>query len=80
MADGAQKWLVETEWLASHLDTPGLVILDGSMHLPTTKRNARAEYLAAHIPGALFFDIDDIADEKSRCRTCCPPRPSSPAA
>jgi thiosulfate/3-mercaptopyruvate sulfurtransferase len=65
MADGAQKWLVETDWLASHLDTPGLVILDGSMHLPTAKRDARAEYLAGHIPGALFFDIDDIADEKS---------------
>ena len=65
MADDAQKWLVETEWLASHLDTPGLVILDGSMHLPTAKRDAKAEYLAGHIPGALFFDIDDIADEKS---------------
>ena len=65
MSNGAERWLVETEWLASHLDTPGLVILDGSMHLPTTKRNARAEYLAAHIPGALFFDIDEIADEKS---------------
>ena len=65
MADDAQKWLVETDWLASHLDTPGLVILDGSMHLPTAKRDARAEYLAGHIPGALFFDIDDIADEKS---------------
>ncbi len=65
MADDAQKWLVETDWLASHLDTPGLVVLDGSMHLPTAKRNAKAEYLAEHIPGALFFDIDDIADEKS---------------
>ena len=65
MADAAQKWLVETDWLASHLDTPGLVVLDGSMHLPTTKRNAKAEYLAEHIPGALFFDIDDIADEAS---------------
>ena len=65
MADDAQKWLVGTDWLASHLDTPGLVVLDGSMHLPTAKRNAKAEYLAGHIPGALFFDIDDIADEKS---------------
>jgi thiosulfate/3-mercaptopyruvate sulfurtransferase len=65
MADDAAKWLVETDWLASHLDTPGLVIVDGSMHLPTAKRDAKAEYLAAHIPGALFFDIDDIADEKS---------------
>ena len=65
MSNGAERWLVETQWLASHLDTPGLVVLDGSMHLPTAKRDAKAEYLAGHIPGALFFDIDDIADEKS---------------
>ena len=65
MADTAQKWLVETDWLASHLDTPGLVVLDGSMHLPTAKRDAKAEYLAEHIPGALFFDIDDISDKSS---------------
>jgi thiosulfate/3-mercaptopyruvate sulfurtransferase len=65
MADGAERWLVESDWLASHLDTPGLVILDGSMHLPNTGRNARKEYLAGHIPGALFFDIEDIADENS---------------
>ena len=64
MADEG-KWLVESDWLASHLDTPGLVVLDGSMHLPTAKRDAKAEYLASHIPGALFFDIDDIADETS---------------
>ena len=63
--DHAGKWLVETDWLAEHLDAPGIVILDGSMHLPTSGRNARAEYLEQHIPGALFFDIDDIADEKS---------------
>jgi thiosulfate/3-mercaptopyruvate sulfurtransferase len=65
MTDAAGKWLVETDWLASHLTTPGLVVLDGSMHLPTAKRNAKAEYLAEHIPGALFFDIDDIADDTS---------------
>ena len=65
MANGEHKWLVETDWLASHLDAPDLVILDASMHLPTTKRNAKAEYLDAHIPGALFFDIDDLADEAS---------------
>jgi thiosulfate/3-mercaptopyruvate sulfurtransferase len=63
--DHAAKWLVETDWLATHLDAPGLVILDGSMHLPTTGRNAKAEYHKEHIPGALFFDIDDIADETS---------------
>ncbi len=73
MTDGAGKWLVETDWLASHLDAPGVVVLDGSMHLPTSGRDAKAEYLAAHIPGALFFDIDDIADEKSPLPHMLPP-------
>jgi thiosulfate/3-mercaptopyruvate sulfurtransferase len=58
-------WLVETGWLAEHLDAPDVVVIDASIHLPTTGRNAHAEYLAEHIPGALFFDIDDIADETS---------------
>jgi thiosulfate/3-mercaptopyruvate sulfurtransferase len=40
-------------------------VLDGSLHLPNTGRDAKAEYLSEHIPGALFFDINDIADEKS---------------
>jgi thiosulfate/3-mercaptopyruvate sulfurtransferase len=58
-------YVVETDWLASHLDAPDLVVLDGSWHLPTTGRSARAEYAAEHIPGALFFDIDEISDETS---------------
>ncbi len=62
MVDPA-KWIVETEWLAEHLDSPDIVVLDGSTHLPTSGRNARKEYGAAHIPGALFFDIDEIADK-----------------
>ena len=56
-------WLVDTAWLATHLDSPDVVVLDASLHLPTTGRNARAEYEAAHIPGALFFDIDAISDK-----------------
>jgi thiosulfate/3-mercaptopyruvate sulfurtransferase len=71
--DHAGKFLVETGWLAERLGAPGLVVLDGSMHLPTTGRNARAEYLEAHIPGALFFDIDDIADETSPLPHMLPP-------
>jgi thiosulfate/3-mercaptopyruvate sulfurtransferase len=43
------------------------------MHLPTAKRDAKAEYLAEHIPGALFFDIDDIADEQSSLPHMLPP-------
>jgi len=65
MADVAATWLVETDWLAQHLDAPDLVILDGSYHLPSEKRDAYQEYLGEHIPGALFFDIDEIADTDS---------------
>ncbi len=59
------NWLVETDWLAAHLNSPDVVVLDGSSHLPTTKRNGKAEFLERHIPGAQYFDIDDIADETS---------------
>ncbi|HWE21817.1 MAG TPA: 3-mercaptopyruvate sulfurtransferase [Hyphomicrobiaceae bacterium] len=65
MPDIQSQWLVETAWLAEHLNAPDVVVIDATMHLPTTGRNAHAEYLAEHIPGALFFDIDDIADEAS---------------
>lgn len=53
---------VSTDWLASHLSDPGLVVVDASWHMPNAARNAQAEYLAGHIPGAVFFDIDGIAD------------------
>lgn len=65
MPQTAKNWIVETDWLAAHLDAPDLVIFDASWHLPTEKRDAKSEYLAAHIPGALFFDIDDLVNEKS---------------
>lgn len=65
MPKSAKNWIVESDWLASHLDVPDLVIFDGSWHLPTAGRDPKAEYLAEHIPGALFFDIDDLVDEKS---------------
>jgi thiosulfate/3-mercaptopyruvate sulfurtransferase len=54
--------VVSTDWLADRLSAPDIVILDASYHLPTLKRDAKAEYLAEHIPRALFFDIDEIAD------------------
>ena len=59
------KWLVTTDWLASNVGTPGLVVLDGSFYLPGMKRDAAAEYLAGHIPGAIRFDIDEVADHSS---------------
>ena len=68
-----QTSLIETEELARELHAPDLVILDASWHMPAEGRNARAEYLAEHIPGALFFDIDEIADTKSHLPHMLPP-------
>jgi len=58
----ASRWLKSTEWLAGELGKPGLVVVDGSYYLPAQKRDGKAEYVAGHIPGAVFFDIDAIAD------------------
>ncbi|MFZ5675911.1 MAG: 3-mercaptopyruvate sulfurtransferase [Pseudomonadota bacterium] len=55
-------YVVSTEWLAERLDAPDIAIIDASWHLPTAKRDARAEFQAARIPGAQFFDLDDISD------------------
>jgi thiosulfate/3-mercaptopyruvate sulfurtransferase len=57
--------LKSTEWLAEHLRDRNVVIVDGSMFLPTQKRDAHAEYLAGHIPGAVFFDVDAISDHST---------------
>lgn len=59
------RTLVSTDWLAAHLHDPDLRIIDGSWHMEATGRDAHAEYMAAHIPGARFFDIDAIADTRS---------------
>lgn len=71
----AKNWIVETDWLAAHLNAPDLIVFDGSWHLPTAARDAKGEYLAEHIPGALFFDIDDLVDEKSSLPHMLPPTP-----
>lgn len=55
--------LVTTAWLADNLDAPDLKVVDASWYFPQEQRDAQAEYAAAHIPGAVFFDIDDIADD-----------------
>ena len=54
--------LVSTSWLESHLADPDLRIVDASWHMPATGRSGREDYLAAHIPGAVFFDIDALSD------------------
>jgi thiosulfate/3-mercaptopyruvate sulfurtransferase len=54
--------VVTTEWLGKHLTDPDLRIVDGTWHMPQARRDPRAEFEATHIPGAVFFDIDAIAD------------------
>lgn len=65
MNKNAKNWIVQTDWLADHLTAPDLVVFDATWHLPPANRNPKAEYLVEHIPGALFFDIDDLSDDKS---------------
>ena len=67
------KTLVSTQWLAAHLADPDLRVLDASWYLPDVGRNAKAEYGAAHIPGARFFDIDEISDQRSSLAHMAPP-------
>ena len=55
--------LVSTDWLARHLEAPDVRVLDGSFTLPGVSPTARELYTQRHLPGAVFFDIDDIADE-----------------
>jgi len=54
--------IVSPAWLAERLAAPDVVVVDASWHLPNAGRDARAEYRAGHIPGAVFFDIDAISD------------------
>lgn len=72
MADDP-KTLVSTEWLAKHLKDPDLRILDASWYLPDANRDAKAEYDKAHIPGARFFNIDEISDARSEMPHMAPP-------
>jgi thiosulfate/3-mercaptopyruvate sulfurtransferase len=73
MAQDDPKTLVSTDWLAAHMKDPDLRILDGTMFLPGTGRDARAEYAETHIPGARFFDIDEISDNRSDLPHMAPP-------
>jgi len=65
--------LVTTEWLETHLNAPDLRIIDASMVMPDDPRDCHAEYEACHIPGARFFDINDIADTRSDLPHMVPP-------
>ncbi len=72
MADDP-KTLVSTDWLAQHLKDPDLRILDASWYLPDANRDPKAEYRDAHIPGARFFDIDEVSDGRSDLPHMAPP-------
>jgi len=66
--------VVSAEWLAEHLDDPSVRIVDATVHLPDTGRNAKAEYSQEHIPRAGFFDLDVIADPVNPLPRKFPPR------
>jgi thiosulfate/3-mercaptopyruvate sulfurtransferase len=67
------KTLVSTDWLAAHLKDPDLRVLDASWFLPDAGRDAKADYAAGHIPGARFFDLDEISDSRSDLPHMAPP-------
>ncbi|MBK5934566.1 thiosulfate/3-mercaptopyruvate sulfurtransferase [Rhodovulum imhoffii] len=73
MVNDDPKTLVSTDWLAAHLNDPDLRVLDASWYMPDAHRNPRAEYDNAHIPGARFFDIDEISDLRSDLPHMAPP-------
>lgn len=57
--------LVSAAWLARELGAPDLRVLDASFYLPSEQRDARALFEQAHVPGAQFFDIEDVADQET---------------
>ena len=68
--------LVSTEWLAKHLGDADLRVVDGSWHMPQLNRDPRAEFAQAHVPGAVFFDIDAIADHSTDLPHMLPDAPT----
>ena len=73
MATSDPNLLVSADWLAERLSAPDIRIVDASLYLPDDPRDGRTEYLKAHIPGARFFDIDDIAERHSPLPHMMPP-------
>lgn len=58
-------FVIDADWLQQRLGSPGVALVDGSWYLPAQKRDAQAEYDAGHIPGAVFFDLDQVVDPNS---------------
>lgn len=69
----SSETFVTADWLASELDKPDVVVVDGSWYLPAMNRDGRAEYQASHIPGAVYFDIDEVKDINSPLPHMLPP-------
>ena len=65
MTDASFGPVVSTAWLGEHLGEPSLRVIDATWYLPALQRDARAEFREAHVPGAVYFDIDAIADRES---------------
>jgi thiosulfate/3-mercaptopyruvate sulfurtransferase len=72
-AEPDPRFFVSTAWLAEHLEAPDLAVIDGTFFMPDEQRDAKGEYLAGHIPGAVFFDIDAIADHTTGLPHMLPP-------
>ncbi|HSK28811.1 MAG TPA: 3-mercaptopyruvate sulfurtransferase [Candidatus Limnocylindria bacterium] len=69
----ASRHFVSTEWLAERLDDPNIAVVDGSWYLPAMKRDGFKEYQDAHIPRAVYFDIDEISDHGTTLPHMLPP-------
>lgn len=63
--ESGSKWLKSTDWLAGALGKPHIIVVDASYYLPTMNRDPKGEYLAEHIPGAVFFDLNAISDKST---------------
>src|SRR4051812_47433863 len=61
----SSPFVVDADWLEERLGQPGLSIIDASSYLPAQQRDATAEYAAAHIPGAVFFDQDAVVEPQT---------------
>lgn len=73
MVDFDRDAVVSTEWLADNIKAPDLRLIDASYYLPGEGLDPRREFEAQHIPGAVFFDIDDIKDPDSELPHMLPP-------
>jgi thiosulfate/3-mercaptopyruvate sulfurtransferase len=65
MSEDTSRFVVSADWVEKNLGAPGFRVVDASWYLPAQNRNAAEEYAAGHIPGAIFFDQDVIADHSS---------------